>query len=117
MIRRNLQAFVLAAWLGVLAGCAHSSRPASGPDPGIPAGSPLARIQPGMMGGQVQQILGQPTSVHSYATGKVWIPFYFGPDYVRQEWRYRGLGRVVLTAGRMDDKVISVKSIPQEPGY
>ena len=42
-------------------------------------------------------ILGQPTNIKSYQTGKMWIPFYFGPDVMRTDEFYKGVGIVTYT--------------------
>jgi len=78
---------------------------AKAPDSGIvgdfPADSPFAKIQLGMTQGQVHEILGQPTDTKSYQTGKAWIPFYFGPDVMRTDEFYKGVGIVTYTGAGM----------------
>ena len=64
----------------------------------IPTDSAFAKIQLGMTQGQVHEILGQPTDSKSYQTGKAWIPFYFGPDVMRTDEFYKGIG-IVTYAG------------------
>lgn len=59
----------------------------------IPPNCPLARIKEGMGLGQVMDILGPPKDQEAYATGKQWIPFYFGSDVVRTVVYYKGLDR------------------------
>lgn len=63
----------------------------------FPANSPFAKIKLGMTQGQVHEILGQPTDTNSYQTGKAWIPFYFGPDVMRTEEFYKGVGIITYT--------------------
>lgn len=81
-----------------------------------PAGSDLAEIEEGMDPTRVQSILGAPDHQHSYPTGKSWIPFYYGSDLERTEWRYRGQGRVVFSRNRWSGalKVIRVLYNPDE---
>jgi hypothetical protein len=67
----------------------------------VPPDSPLAKIKIGMTAQEVSNILGMPTNQVSYATGKAWIPWYFGDDARRTEWSYKGLGRVVFTGGNV----------------
>ena len=67
----------------------------------IPPDSPLAKIKVGMTAQEVSNILGMPTNQVSYATGKAWIPYYYGDDARRTEWSYKGLGRVVFTGGNV----------------
>jgi hypothetical protein len=64
-----------------------------------PPSSPLSKIQLGMHKMQVADILGRPSDENSYATGKIWIPFYFGNDARRTCWYYKGMGRVVFADG------------------
>ena len=93
---------VLLAFAFAVAGC--SGKSASAPAPAaatVPADSPLAKVQVGMTANEVTQILGMPTNQVSYATGKAWIPWYFGDDARRTEWSYKGLGRVVFTGGNV----------------
>jgi hypothetical protein len=67
----------------------------------IPPDSPLAKVTVGMTAQEVSNILGMPTNQISYATGKAWIPFYYGDDARRTEWSYKGLGRVIFTGGNV----------------
>ena len=95
-------AFCLAA---LAAGCAARSDSSSAPPPpaaqAIPTSSPLAKIKIGMTAQEVSNILGMPTNQVSYASGKAWIPFYFGDDARRTEWSYKGIGRVVFSGGNV----------------
>jgi len=63
----------------------------------FPADSAFAKIKLGMTQGQVHEILGQPTDTKSYQTGKAWIPFYFGPDVMRTDEFYKGVGAITYT--------------------
>ena len=85
------------------AGCASKSGSAPPPPAAqtIPASSPLAKIKVGMTAQEVSNVLGMPTNQVSYASGKAWIPYYFGDDARRTEWSYKGLGRVVFTGGNV----------------
>lgn len=84
-----------------------------------PAGHALAKVEEGMNPGQVSAILGEPTSRQTYQTGKAWIPFYWGSDTHRTDWKYKGTGRVVFGTNRWsgNQKVIRVDYDPQEDGY
>jgi hypothetical protein len=97
---------------GLSAGCASSHKtpvqaadqpvqaansPESRIDGNFPADSPFAKIKLGMTQGQVHEILGQPTDTKSYQTGKAWIPFYFGPDVMRTDEFYKGVGIITYT--------------------
>lgn len=94
------------------AGCASTSKtstqaesqPATAAKPAdsridgtFPADSAFAKLKLGMTQGQVHEILGQPTDTKSYQTGKAWIPFYFGPDVMRTDEFYKGVGVVTYT--------------------
>lgn len=77
---------------------AQAAKPAdSRIDGNFPADSPFAKIKLGMAQGQVHEILGQPTDTKSYQTGKAWIPFYFGPDVMRTDEFYKGVGIITYT--------------------
>ena len=103
-----------------------SSESAAAPAPAAavgvppPANSKLAKVQVGMTKKQVSDILGQPTDENSYATGKMWIPFYFGNDVRRTSWYYKGMGRVVFADGNAfgggSPEVLEVNYDPTESG-
>lgn len=121
MTRRLALASLLALLTISLAACATSSggdRPASGRSVAnaVPAGIPLAKVQLGMNDAQVRRILGDPANSTAYMTGKMFIPFYFGPDTHRADWIYEGVGRVVFSRNRWSGslKVIRVVYEPTE---
>ncbi len=95
---------------------AQPEKPAGRP---APAGSALARIELGMSEGKVASILGQPTSQENYQTGKAWIPYYYGSDTSRLDYKYKGVGVVVFGRNRYSGKtrVIQVDYDPSEDGY
>jgi hypothetical protein len=85
----------------------------------FPADSAFAKIRIGMTQGQVHEILGQPTDSKSYQTGKAWIPFYFGPDVMRTDEFYKGVGVVTYTGagiGGVHWKVFRANYNPAEDG-
>lgn len=114
----------------VLNGCAtqtaknadSAAAPAGATAEGVPPppNSPLAKVQLGMGKKQVRDLLGSPTDENSYATGKAWIPFYFGNDARRTCWYYKGLGRVVFADGNVfgggGTEVIRTDYDPTESG-
>jgi len=65
-----------------------------------PVDSVLIKIKKGMTADDVFSVLGAPSSSNSYQTGKMWIPFYYGPDTSRTDFIYSGLGRVVFSNNR-----------------
>jgi hypothetical protein len=67
---------------------------------GVPApGSRFPQLQIGMGMRQVVDILGPPSDMAAYITGKAFIPFYFGSDRSRIELLYRGQGRLIFAGG------------------
>ncbi len=80
----------------------------------IPADSPLAKIRKGMGSAEVNDLLGTPTDVEAFSTGKAWNPFYFGSDRVRQRSYYKGIGRIVFGGNR---RVVEIIYDPNESGY
>ena len=86
-----------------------------------PPSSPLAKVKEGMGMKEVSDLLGQPTDQNQYATGKAFIPWYFGDDVSRIEWHYKGIGRVVFTGGgawgQQGGRVQWVEYDPSESGY
>jgi outer membrane protein assembly factor BamE (lipoprotein component of BamABCDE complex) len=104
-MRRSMMAMAACVLAAALAGCAAKSSSAPAPPAAtarpIPADSPLAKIKTGMSTQEVSTILGMPTNQKQYATGKAWIPFYYGSDVSRMEWSYKGLGRVIFTGGNV----------------
>jgi hypothetical protein len=136
-VRRTTSVVTAVVLALLVAGCAErASRPATtegtatarGAAPAAnagkplpPADSPLAKITTGMGMGDVASILGQPTDQHQYATGKAFIPYYYGDDVTRMQWHYKGVGRVIFTGGgafgQGGGKVEWVEYDPQETGY
>ena len=86
----------------------------------VPPSSPLAKIELGMSKKQVRDALGVASDENSYATGKAWIPWYFGNDARRTSWYYKGEGRVVFADGNIfgggTPEVIRVDYDPAESG-
>jgi hypothetical protein len=99
---------------------AESESAAARPPQGVPPppGHPLAKVHEGMAPGQVAEVMGAPTSETSYQTGKAWIPFYWGSDLSRTDWKYKGQGRVVFSHNRWSgsQKVIRIDYDPAEDG-
>ncbi len=79
-----------------------------------PADSVLIKIRKGMTSDTVISILGAPSDVNSYQTGKRWMPFYYGPDTSRTDFIYSGLGRIVFSNSRYSggSKVIRITYDP-----
>jgi hypothetical protein len=104
----------------LLSGCAtRQTSPSNIIEVPIPSNSPLSKIKKGMGLQQVISILGPPTDQGSNATGKAFIPFYFGSDSVRTKLYYNGLGQVQLGSGISGGgpKVNKIVYDPNEDGY
>lgn len=132
MLKNNV--WIIAVLLGLGAGCASSPKNTTPAAPqtakpsqaneskiegNFPADSAFAKLQIGMTQGQVHEILGQPSDTKSYQTGKAWIPFYFGPDMMRTEELYKGVGVVTYTGvgvGGVHLKVFRASYDPNEDG-
>ncbi len=97
---------------------APAKKNAKAPPKPAPPGSKLARVTNGMTEAQVVEILGAPTSQQNYMTGKAWIPYYYGSDTSRLDYRYKGVGIVVFSRNRYSGgtKVIRVDYDPSEDG-
>jgi hypothetical protein len=123
---KRMASVLVVAMLGILIGCAGSGGTGGGaseqaaPPKGVapPADHRLAKITLEMVPTQVQEILGAPTSQNTYQTGKAWIPYYYGPDTARTEWKYKGEGRVVFGINRYsgNQRVIRIDYDPAEDG-
>ena len=62
--------------------------------------SKFAKLLIGMEMTEVQKVVGRfPDELHSYESGKRWIPFYFGNDARRIQVLYKGEGCLVFTGG------------------
>ncbi len=121
--KRFYFALIVASLFGLVlssGGCASSggssARPAAR-EAEIPADSPLARIEKGMSDLDVRKAIGEPDDANMYMTGKAWIPFYYGSDTLRTDWKYSGQGRVVFSRNRYTGalKVVRVIYNPEEP--
>jgi hypothetical protein len=68
---------------------------------GTPApNSKFAKLRIGMEMQEIQAIMGRnPDRVHSYESGKRWIPFYYGNDARRIQALFKGEGCLIVTGG------------------
>jgi hypothetical protein len=106
--------FALAAY-----GCATHE---ASPPPTIPANSAFSRIKQGMGMTEVFDILGRPSDQEIIATGKAFIPFYFGADQIVVRTHYKGQGRITFSSpgggiGGGAGRVINIDYDPTESGY
>ncbi len=84
-------------------------------------GSKFDQLKIGMSMRQAVDIVGQPTDQGAYASGKAWIPFYFGGDRTRFEMTYKGKGRLIFAGGALFDYsgggLIWIINSANETGY
>lgn len=95
---------------------AEKTKPPEGVAP--PKGTLLAKVSIGMNDTEVHKAIGGPTGTRTYPTGKQAIPFYYGPDLMRTDWKYKGQGRVIFSHDRYGSnmKVIRIDYDPNESG-
>jgi hypothetical protein len=67
--------------------------------------SKFSKVQIGMSRERVEDLIGAPSDMKSYTTGKMWIPFYFGRDTHRVETFYRNEGRLTYAGGQFSPGV------------
>ncbi|PTQ69133.1 hypothetical protein [Pseudomonas sp. GV071] len=111
--------------LGLLAACAQQKPSAPQAKEQqiigqIPAGSPFAKLRPGMSMQQTHDLIGMPTDAYSHTTGKAFIPFYFGKDSMRMEELYKGQGRITYNGVGIGGSTFNIYQItydPSEDGY
>jgi hypothetical protein len=104
------------AMLAAPIGCAPQQ--ARVPQAAAAPSGPMAAVHQGMDPAQVQRLLGAPTSVRPFITGKAFIPWYFGPDRTRTAFYYKGQGRVIFSGDPVNanSRVVEVQYDPSEPG-
>jgi hypothetical protein len=115
----SLGTLVLALTLRETVGpkAALADEPEARPTAIIPSTSPLAKIKEGMDSDEVTKLLGEPNSTGRHVTGKAFIPFYFGTDAVKTEWRYKHIGRVIFSKGAFTASHVSaIEYDPEESG-
>ncbi|MCP3929825.1 MAG: hypothetical protein GY705_12075, partial [Bacteroidetes bacterium] len=81
----------------------------------------LTKVQEGMGMGEVEDLIGPPTSDTAHVTGKSFNPYYRGGDKTRVTHFYKGRGRVLYSRGSRYSsrrwRVIEVQIDRGEPGY
>jgi hypothetical protein len=64
--------------------------------------SKFAKLKIGMQMSEVQDVMGHsPDRLHTYESGKRWIPFYFGNDARRMQAMYKNEGCLIFTDGNV----------------
>ncbi len=117
--------YLLILVASALSGCATTVQNSKEETPrivgDIPTGSPFSKITIGMSMGHVSDLIGMPNDRSSYATGKAFIPFYYGNDRTRIEAYYKGQGRITFAGGSgfggRSNKVYRIIYDPSENGY
>ena len=88
---------------------------------GTPAkNSKFAKLKIGMGKKEVEDLIGPANDMKSYATGKAWIPFYFGKDAYRFETFYKKEGSLTFEGGGItgtSGKLIRVTVDVNSTGY
>jgi hypothetical protein len=82
--------------------------------------SKFTSLQIGMSQRQVEDLIGTPSDIKTYVTGKAWIPFYFGKDSYRLETFYKNEGRLTFEGGGVtgtSGRLIRVTVDTTEDGY
>lgn len=85
-----------------------------------PPHSPFSKLKLGMSSKEVSDLIGQPTDQKTYITGKAWIPFYFGSDRSRLEYRYKGQGVLTFAGNGGFSTNYTLSRViynPKESGY
>ena len=86
----------------------------------IPPDSPFAKVKEDMGMQEVNDLIGPPTSVSSYITGKGFNPFYYGGDTHRTVAHYKGIGRITYSPNSRytsGNHVEDIEYDPTETGY
>ena len=139
MAERTTRLYLTGICLSVLAGCAHTSAPATRPGEtpsvavrsidgsfegrifGTPAPrSKFAKLRIGMPMKQVTDLIGEPNDTDAHISGKAFIPFYFGGDTVRAEAFYRNEGHLTYSGshfGGVPNRLLEIHVNPDESGY
>lgn len=64
--------------------------------------SKFSKLQIGMHMNEVQDVMGRaPDRLHTFESGKRWIPFYFGNDARRMQVLYKNEGCLIFTDGNV----------------
>lgn len=109
-MQRAIAMFLALGLMISVAGCAAQSQPGSASAPAeaaaapaqpIDPNNPLSQVKTGMTKKQVRDLIGAPSDENSYATGKAFVPWYFGNDTRRTAWYYKGQGVVVFADGNV----------------
>lgn len=111
---------VLCLMMGLVACASNTSRTQSTPEPQkpstvVPPMSKFAKLEIGMSRPQVHEKIGAASDFKMIASGKAWIPFYYGPDRTRTIDYYKNEGRLVYSGG--NNRLVDIVYDPDEDGY
>ena len=81
----------------------------------VPPTSKFAKIEIGMARPEVHEKIGASSDFKVIASGKAWIPFYYGSDRTRTIDYYKKEGRLVYAGG--NNRLIEIVYDPNEDGY
>lgn len=86
------------------------------------ANSPFNKLQIGMPVKQVMDLLGNVTATDTghFRTGKGYIPYYHGGDTWRDEYVYKGIGRLTFTGSSENTNakyLLKIEHNSNEEGY
>lgn len=74
----------------------------------------FSKIALGMGLPQVTDLIGPPSDTEVGATGKNWIPFYFGSDRIHTVCYYKGEGKLFFNG---KGRLYKIEANPKESGY
>jgi hypothetical protein len=111
---------VLCLMMGLAACASNTARTSSTPEPQtpstvVPPTSKFAKLEIGMPRPQVHEKIGAASDFKMIASGKAWIPFYYGPDRTRTIDYYKNEGRLVYSGG--NNRLVDIVYDPDEDGY
>lgn len=88
---------------------------AQAPATTVPPTSKFAKLEIGMARPEVHEKIGAASDFKVIASGKAWIPFYYGSDRTRTIDYYKKEGRLVYSGG--NNRLIDIVYDPDEDGY
>ena len=81
-------------------------------------GSAFGKLEIGMSRNQVRDLIGEGKECGEYITGKMFIPFHFGGDNMREECAYASQGRLIFTqAANGSAYLLKIVNDTSEDGY
>lgn len=112
MWNRQLKNIPLICLIGFSGACASSGLVTDGSN--AASGSLFSKLELEMGKFQVQKVVGNPDDSKRYPTAKRWLPYYYGTDTVREEFFYKGEGRLIFGGNQ---RLIKIIVDPDEDGF